>query len=430
MRQKLLSKRTGRPVSHTRSRGFMVGLGVAGVCMAIGMAYIGYNSPNNIPGRSYYTISAEFANADNLTSSYQIRVGGRLVGQVLRPRVEHGKGIVDLQLKTDLKPLLSDTTLRVRPRSPVGVRFVELHPGTHGTPLAEGAMLRASQTSSTVQLDTALGTLDARRRLETQQLLLALGRGFLGRGEDLNAAIGKAPPTLRNLDAVAGEINRNPNAVSGFIAGSESAAAAADPVRTDIATGFAPEAAALRPFANEHPALEHALDVAPSALRSVEGGLAQLTPLLGQLERLGANAEPTLRIARPTLATTQAVLREAHPGLAAAPKTLGLLRRAVPPTVDALTQLRPVLPSLDATLRDTLPLIDELAPRDCDIKRFFGNWSSLLQYRTAASSVLRFSVEGSAETLQGWTTKPPRTFQSPYAAPCAPDHQKVWGGTR
>ena len=47
--------------------------------------------------------------------------------------------MVDLLLDPALRPLRSDTRLRVRPRSPIGVRFVELSPGTHGRPLAEGA---------------------------------------------------------------------------------------------------------------------------------------------------------------------------------------------------------------------------------------------------------------------------------------------------
>jgi ABC-type transporter Mla subunit MlaD len=419
----------GRPVSFTHGRPFMVSLGMAGVIAAVTLLYIGYNSPNSIPGRSYYTINAQFKNADNLTASYQVRIGGELVGQALRPRVENGLGVVDLQLKPHVRPLLSDTTLKVRPRSPVGVRFVELHPGTKGTPLKEGDTIPAANTSVTVQIDEALGTLDADRRRKAQTFLNELGKGFLSRGEDLNASIRAAPPTLSNLRSVASAINDVPTGVERFVAGSESAAAAADPVRDDIATGFAPEAKALRPFADEDRALARDLDVAPAALRSVQTDLARVTPVLTQLERFAKNAEPTLRVAVPTLQDTRALLVEARPGLTAARKTLGLVRTAVPPTLSVLRTLAPVLPSLDKTLASSLPILADLGPRDCDFKRFFGNWSEELTYASSYSNLLRFNVEGSLETLQGYTKKPPGQYASPYPGPCAPDTQKI-GGAR
>ncbi len=418
----------GRPASFTHGRPFMVTLGLAGVLAALTLLYVGYNSPNSIPGRSYYTVNAQFKNADNLTSSYQVRVGGELVGQILRPRVEHGLGVVDLQLKPEMKPLLSDTTLKVRPRSPVGVRFVELHPGTKGTPLEEGDTIPASNTSVTVQIDEALATLDADHRQKTQQLLTELGKGFLSRGEDINAAIKAAPPTLTHLQSVARAVNDVPDGVERFINGSDAAATAADPVRDEIATGFAPEAKALRPFAAEDDALARALDVAPAALRSVQTDLTRIDPVLTSLERVGRNAEPTLRVALPTLRNTRGLLAEASPGLSALQNTLGNVRTAVPPTLAVLKTLKPVLPTLDKTLQASLPLLRELGPRDCDFRRFFGNWRDTLAYQASYSGVLRFSAEGTPETLQGYTKKIPGVTQSPYPGPCAPDTQKLRAG--
>jgi len=417
----------GRPASFTHGRPFLVTLGLLGVIVSVTMLYIGYNSPNSIPGRSYYTINAEFEDADNLTASYQVRVGGELVGQVLRPRVKDGKGVVDLQLKPDVGPLLSDTTLKVRPRSPVGVRFVELSPGKSGSPIPEGGTIPASQTSVTVQIDQAFSALDADRRAKAQTLLNELGKGFLSRGEDINASIEQAPATLGNLESVADAVNDVDDGVERFVNGNESAARAAEPVRDDIATGFAPEAKALRPFVDEADALARALDVAPAALRSVETDLARVTPMLVQLERFAKNAEPTFRTAIPTLQDTRGLLTDARPAFSALRRTLPLVRTAVPPTLAALKTLQPVLPDLDDTLKASLPLLADLGPRDCDFKRFFFNWAETLAYEASFSNLLRFSVEGSPETLQGQTTKTPGVFQSSYPGPCEVDGQKVGG---
>lgn len=420
-----------RPASKTRGRAFLVTLGLIGVVVATTLLTIGYLSPKGIPGRSYYTLEAAFDNADNLTSSYQVRIGGRLVGQVLNPRVDDGKGVVDLQLTPDIKPLRSDTTLKVRPRSPVGVRFVELVPGTKGEPLDEHDRIPSEQTSVTVQIDEALGTLDADRREKAKTLLNELGKGFAGRGEDINEAQSKAPRFLKDLEAVSDAVTTRAGAVQSFVQGSNSAAEAAEPVREDIATGFDPEARSLRPFVQEREAIISALSTAPGALQATRAGLAQVSPLLVQLERFGKEAEPAFARATGTLADTTKLLKEADPGLEAADRTLQLASEAVPPTLKLLRTLEPVLPDLDGTLSAANPVLSQIAPRDCDIKRFFHNWSETLAFGDGFSNYLRFSTIASLESVQGPPKKYlPGVFQSPYPGPCEVDGQTTKGAGR
>lgn len=420
-----------RPASKTRGRLFLASLGVIGVAGAIALLTIGYVSPKGIPGRSYYTLEAAFTNADNLTSSYQVRIGGRLVGQALNPRVENGEGVVDLQLTPDVEPLRSDTTLKVRPRSPVGVRFVELVPGTKGQPLSERGRIPSSQTTATVQLDEALGTLDADRRKKAQTMLNELGKGFAGRGEDINEAQSRAPGFLGDLETVSTAVTTRAGAVQTFIQGSSSAAAAAEPVREEIASGFDPEARALRPFVAERDAIRSALATAPRDLATVRSGLSRVSPMLRQLERFGAEATPAFTEARTTLQGTSRLLREADPGLQAADRTLALAGEAVAPTLSLLRTLKPVLPDLDGTLQSLNPIVAELAPRDCDLGRFFRNWSETVAFGDGHSNYLRFHFINTAESVQGATSKIPGVFDSPYPGPCEVErHTTKKGGGR
>ena len=57
-------------------------IGGVTVVAAMGLLAVGYFAPRTIPGRSYYNIKAQFEDADNLTNSYQVRIGGRLVNSV------------------------------------------------------------------------------------------------------------------------------------------------------------------------------------------------------------------------------------------------------------------------------------------------------------------------------------------------------------
>ncbi|MCW3012699.1 MAG: Long-chain-fatty-acid--CoA ligase [Solirubrobacterales bacterium] len=415
-----LPTRSARAASSTRGKGFIYALGLLGLGAAVLLMFVGFNAPNAIPGRSYYNLSAAFKDADNLTGSYQVRIGGRLVGQVLRPRVENGKGVVDLQLTPEVEPLRSDSTIRVRPRSPVGVRFVELVPGTKGTPLREGGRIGSGQTSETVQLDEALGTLDASRREKAGTLINQLGVGLLSRGEDNNTTLRVAPGFLDKLESVSEAVNARSGAPQRFVAGSQGAANAADPVRDTIATGFKPGSEALDVFVRNGDALKDLLDVAPPTLSGVRTGLQRTDPFLGAAADFSREARPLLTSAVPALRQTAALMSEARKGLRDSKATLRLVDRAVPPTLRLLDTVRPVLPNADTVLRTSLPLLDEVAPRGCDLDLFFTNWESMLAYGNEGGSFLRLNVEIAPESLGGvdLTRNLGGVFSEPYPEPC------------
>jgi virulence factor Mce-like protein len=415
-----------RPAAAQRGWIFMAAVGSVGVLAIVALTYIGFKAPDAIPGRAYYTVNARFTHADNLTGHYQVRMGGKLVGQVLNPHVEHGQAVVDLQLEPSVRPLLSDTTLTVRPRSAVGVRYVDIEPGRSGAPLPEGGTIPAAQTHATVQLDEVLSTFDPATQRRAQQTLRELGAGFAGRGDDLNETAGAAPDALRGVDAVLGAVAARPGAVRGLIRGGGTLAAAADPVREAIAQGFAPEAAALRPFTRERDAVQATLAKAPGAVSGVTRSLPQIDPLVDQLRGLAREARPGLAAAPAALGQTRALLREARPGLRAADGTLRAAGRAVAPTLGLLSVVRPVLPDLESTLASATPIVSTLGAYGCDIVRFGDQWGSMMDFGNQDGGVLRFDAQAGPESLYGSRTK---VFghrpANPDPAPCEAGHETV-----
>ncbi|MEA2496887.1 MAG: hypothetical protein QOJ29_4798, partial [Thermoleophilaceae bacterium] len=107
-------------VGKPRTKLFLLSVSIAGLLAAVISAFIGYNAAQTVPGRSYYNLKAEFVHAENLANHYEVRVGGLRAGQMLKPRVHNGKALIDLRLSSQFKPLLSDTTVRIRLRSAVG----------------------------------------------------------------------------------------------------------------------------------------------------------------------------------------------------------------------------------------------------------------------------------------------------------------------
>ncbi|MEV4418404.1 MlaD family protein [Patulibacter sp. NPDC049589] len=397
-------------------------MGIAAVAV---MFQVGFNAPNAIPGRSYYNVTAQFADANNLTAHYQVRVAGRLVGQVLRPRVKDGKALVDLQLDPKIAPLRADTTLRVRPRSPIGVRFVDLKPGRSGRVLEEGDVIPLSQTSTANELDTVLGTLDVARRKKAQTLMGELGEGTLSRGGDIATTLDEAPTALNRLERVSRAVNARPGAPERFVRELQGTFAAIEPVRGTYREAFAPAADALRPIAAEERAVGETFSAAGPALRQARSGLASTDPLLDEVDGLAEAAVPALRPAPAALRQTTRLLARSRTGLKSVRATLDKAEEAVPPTLGLLDTVDPILPSASTALTQGLPTVDRLGAHGCDFGLFVQNWGRIFSFGTGGGGdgigevrQLRLQLTASEELLGGQPTRSPFVASNPYPKPC------------
>lgn len=369
---------------------FTVLVGLATLAVAVGAMYIGYHAAVSVPGRSYYDVHAELRNADNLTSHLEIRIGGLHAGQVLNPRVRNGKALIDLRLASSFAPLRSDSRLRVRLRSAVGVRYLEVIPGTKGRLLAAGETLPASQADTPVALDDVLGILDADTRQRTHALLGQLGTGIAGRGDDLNQTIASSPRLLSRTQSVADAITQRSGATAQLIRTLDAATAAFDPVRDDLATGFAPESRALRPFARRAAELHQTLQEAPPTLAELRSGLPAVDRLVREVDGLAREGRPTLAAAPPALSATTRLLRVAGPPLERARQTLTLADHAVDPAVGMLSRLKRSLPAIDTAINAVLPTVTYMAPRACDLGSPFAGWAQVLDRGTPYANFIHF----------------------------------------
>ena len=101
-----------------------------------------------------------------------------------------------------------DSTFIVRPRSALGLKYVELTPGPSTGRLRRRAPRSRSRqaTPEPVEIDEVFNIFDARTRRGAQQSLNGFGTGFAGRGRDLNEAIEELHPLLDDLEPVAANL--------------------------------------------------------------------------------------------------------------------------------------------------------------------------------------------------------------------------------
>ena len=84
----------------------------------------------------------------------------------------------------------------MRPRSTLGLKYLELTPGKRGEDVPEGGRWRSQQSRPVVDLDEVVNTFDASTRQAMQVATGELGPGFTGRGIDFNAALAEAPTLI------------------------------------------------------------------------------------------------------------------------------------------------------------------------------------------------------------------------------------------
>jgi len=122
---------------HTRANLFM-GLALALTCTALLLLSFLWE-PGRFASARIYRV--RLPDVSGLRAGNAIRLRGMQAGTVRTMGVEDGQALLTLAIRPDLAPH-RDATIRLRDKSPLGGRFLELDPGSpESPPLPEGALL-------------------------------------------------------------------------------------------------------------------------------------------------------------------------------------------------------------------------------------------------------------------------------------------------
>ena len=96
-----------------------------------------------------------------------------------------------------------DTSFTIRPRSPLGLKYLELVRGSSDRAARDGHVFGTDQTTIPVQIDDFARTFDGRTRTAVQRNLQGFGNALAGRGQSVNTTIDQLPPLFGRLAPVA-----------------------------------------------------------------------------------------------------------------------------------------------------------------------------------------------------------------------------------
>jgi virulence factor Mce-like protein len=355
-------------------------VGAITVMIVIVAVFLAYNANNGLPFVPTYGLSAEVKDAQTLVPGNEVRIGGLRVGVVtaVDPEVtEDGSYVAKLDLKLDkeVDPLPADSTITIRARSALGLKYLEIKRGDSSDGLEAGSVIPASQERpEPIDIDQVLSTFDAPTRSAIQTNLAEFGAALAGRGPDLNEAIGDLRPAVRLLQPVMRNLADPATALRRFFPALEATAREVAPVAEQQAdlfvagdTTFAALARVARPF------IQETISESPPTLDTATADLPVITRFLNDSADLFTDLEPaatSLEANAPAIASAlevgAPVLRDAHK-----------LNRKLPPVAAALRALN-----------------DDSASRE-GIRRLIGTQQLLsptLRFVTPAQSVCNYAT--------------------------------------
>lgn len=379
-------------------------IGAATTLVIIVAVFLAYNANSGLPFVPSYALKVDVPNAAQLVRGNEVRIGGTRVGVVdeITP-VNHPDGSVtaqlSLKLETTIKPLPVDSTVLIRPRSALGLKYVELTKGTSSKGFADGAVVPLGQAKpKPVEIDQVLNTFDARTRRASQINLFEFGNALAGRGQDINQALGDLNPLLRNLVPVMTNLADSRTKLARFfqaLGRTSSIVAPAAETQAQLFVNLDRTFSALsdvaRPFIQDSitggpPALDAAIKQFPVQrpfLANTAGLFHDLRPGVKALSKAAPDLADALAIGTPTLKRSIAFNNRLKPAFAA------LERFAADPLVklgfDDLTN----------TAKIANPVLAQLAPAQtvCNyVSLWFRNVASLLSEGDANGTSQRFII--------------------------------------
>jgi virulence factor Mce-like protein len=349
-------------------------VGAVTTLIVIVSVFLAYNANKGLPFVPTYNVSAEVPGGANLVEGNEVRVGGFRVGIVNKIRTKFrrtppdGKlrsvAVLDLKLDKQVEPLAVDSRFLVRPRSALGLKYVEITPGKSDKTFAAGSTIPLENAGNPVEFDDFLNTFDESTRQYQQDALTGFGDALAGRGQDLNQAIHSFSPFFDALTPVMQNLSDPRTGLKDFFKEIGRASAQVRPVAALQGQVFGLMADTFDAITRDPNRFRQTIEKNPLTLEQGIRSLPVQRTFLTDFADLSRRLRPSARILPTALPRLNTALRVGTPVL---PQTVAL-NREVGNTWDALRDLvdEPTtllaLNDLDTTTAVTAPLLEYVAP--------------------------------------------------------------------
>lgn len=338
-------------------------IGAVTVLIVVAAVLLAYRANHGLPFVPVKQLEVDVPNAARLVVGNEVREGGFRIGQVskIAPVPGSGSGAqLTLDLDTSATPIPADSTIMIRPRSALGLKYVELVKGSSTKALPDGATISASAGAVGPELDDFFSTFDAATRENVDRNLDYFATALAGRGDDVNRSLNALPTLLGDLPPVMRTLSDPDTQLTRLIHETGDVTRILAPLSDTLATGFTSMADTFEALSRDPRALQDTIARSPGTLDEGIASLPGTRPFLQRLAGISGEVQGTARELRASLPSINGAIAAGIPVLRRTPKFTdklqGTLRAtrdlaSTPTTNTSLAGLTDTMKTLNPTLR-------------------------------------------------------------------------------
>ncbi len=290
-------------------------VGAVTVLVILVAVFLAYNANNGLPFVSTYDLKAQVPNAQALVKGNEVRIGGARVGvvkSVVPVQRADGQVAAELSLSLDkiAEPIPVDSKMIIRPRSPLGLKYLQIVPGSSSQGFEAGETIPVSAARpEAVDIDEFFDTFDEKTRYAIRRNEAGFGNALAGRGPQLNAAFGSLRRLAESAQAPLANLVAPSTNFAGFWRALEAFNATLAPVAEINGTLFVALDRTFAAFARvSRPYIQETIAKGPETLDAAIEDLPAINPFLESSERFFTAFRPGAR----ALAESSPVLNAAE----------------------------------------------------------------------------------------------------------------------
>ena len=284
-------------------------VGAVTVLVTLVAVFLAYNANKGLPFVPTTELNVLMPNGANLVTGNEVRSGGYRLGVIERMapvRLPGGKIAAKITLKLDKRvgDVPRDSTFRIRPRSALGLKYVEMTEGTSKQAWSNGDTVPLDRASVPVELDQVLSMFDAPTREAASKNLVGWGDALTGRGPGLGRTIEELPPLFGHLEPVMRNLADPNTDLDGFFRELAQTTAVIAPVSKTNAQLFTSMADTFEAIARDPKALKQTISKSPPTMDVGIDSFRVQRPFLSHLAAFSTDlkgATSELRAALPTV---------------------------------------------------------------------------------------------------------------------------------
>ena len=359
-----------------------------------------------------YQVRIAFPYADELGTQADVRIAGVSVGKVIGKSLDPSgnRTIATIQMDNQFAPIHRDARAILREKTILGETYVELTPGTPGSPdLPDGGTLAPANVQPAVQLAQILNTFDPKTRHAFQVWQQQLAQIFRGNDQNLNSTLGNLPAFAVNANDLLQVLDIERTAVVRLVRNGGSTFAALSRNQAALRSLITSSEATFATTAHNNQALAATFHVFPTFLNETKATMARLKsfslntdPLVRQLEPVALDLGPTLQSLRVLSPDLRRLFVNLGPLVTASETGLPAIR-------DVLRGTTPLLASVGPFLEQLNPILDWLSVH----QQLTSDFISLAATASAATTKLIPNLTGTGHYLRSYAPVDLSAYSNP-----------------